>query len=115
MARFRPVTTSPMAGCSWRWPRWRWHRASAHRSNTAGDGIEDVGWLFGEDQGRYLLAALPEKLESILDAARNAGVAARVIGKTGGQSLTLNGCDAICLNELAQRHEGWLPGYMSEE
>jgi phosphoribosylformylglycinamidine synthase len=80
--------------------------------NGAGN---DVGWLFGEDQGRYLLAVEPERLASVLDEAASAGVVARAIGKTGGQSLTLTGCDVICLSELAERHEGWLPGYMAAE
>jgi phosphoribosylformylglycinamidine synthase len=75
----------------------------------------EVGWLFGEDQGRYLLAVEPECLASILDEAATAGVVARAIGKTGGQSLTLKGCDVICLDKLVQRHEGWLPGYMAAE
>ncbi|MGI9418534.1 MAG: AIR synthase-related protein, partial [Geminicoccaceae bacterium] len=79
------------------------------------DGDRQAGWLFGEDQGRYLLAVDPEMLSGILDQAGVAGVVARAIGRTGGQSLTLKGCDAICLSELTSRHEGWLPGYMSEE
>ena len=75
----------------------------------------DVGWLFGEDQGRYLLAVETERLASILDEAAAAGVVARAIGRTGGQSLTLKGCDVICLDELLQRHQSWLPGFMTAE
>jgi phosphoribosylformylglycinamidine synthase len=75
----------------------------------------DVGWLFGEDQGRYLLAVETERLASILDEAAAAGVVARAIGRTGGQSLTLKGCDVICLDELVQRHQSWLPGFMTAE
>jgi len=75
----------------------------------------EAGWLFGEDQARYVMAIDPTSLETVLDAARHAGVVARAIGRTGGQSLTLKGCDVICLSELTKRHEGWLPGYMSEE
>jgi phosphoribosylformylglycinamidine synthase len=74
-----------------------------------------AGWLFGEDQARYLLAIEPDLVDSILDTARHAGVVARAVGRTGGTSLTLSGCDAICLSELVDRHEGWLPGYMASE
>ena len=77
------------------------------------DGNDGAGWLFGEDQGRYLLAVDPESLPNLLDEARMAGVIARAIGKTGGQSLTLEGCDTICLSEMVERHEGWLSSYMS--
>jgi len=75
----------------------------------------EAGWLFGEDQSRYLLAVDPEYLDDLLKKAGDAGVVARMIGKTGGQSLTLRGCDAICLNELTVKHEGWLPGYMAAQ
>ncbi|MGI9450076.1 MAG: AIR synthase-related protein, partial [Geminicoccaceae bacterium] len=77
------------------------------------DGSDGAGWLFGEDQGRYLLVVDPERLSSLLDEAGKAGVIARAIGHTGGRSLTLKGCDAISLSELIERHESWLPGYMS--
>ena len=73
----------------------------------------DHGWLFGEDQGRYLLAAPPERLEALLAAAARQGVLARRVGTTGGGALTLAGGDAICLHELARAHEDWLPALMS--
>ena len=75
----------------------------------------EIAWLFGEDQGRYLLAIDPERLESVLESAETAGVVARPIGRTGGASLTLTGCDAISLNSLIAKHDYWLQGYMSEQ
>ena len=81
--------------------------------DVAADGDAGAGWLFGEDQGRYLLAVETERLSALLDEAGRAGVIARAIGRTGGRSLTLKGCDAISLSELVERHESWLPGYMS--
>jgi phosphoribosylformylglycinamidine synthase len=75
----------------------------------------EIGWLFGEDQGRYLLAVEPSSLKHVLDSAGNEGVVARAVGSTGGSSLTLRGCDAISLIELAKKHEHWLQGYMAGE
>ena len=72
----------------------------------------DTGWLFGEDQARYLLAVQPDKRDTVLNSAEKAGVIVRMVGKTGGPSLTLKGCDAISLNELQALHEAWLPDYM---
>ncbi len=72
----------------------------------------DAGWLFGEDQARYLLAVDPDDLDNVLDHARRDGVVMRAVGRTGGSSLTLAGCDAICLSELVDIHERWLPDYM---
>jgi len=72
----------------------------------------DAGILFGEDQARYLLAVDLNHVEIVLEMAAKSGVIARTVGKTGGSSLTLKGCDAICLNELSGIHESWLPRYM---
>jgi phosphoribosylformylglycinamidine synthase len=76
-------------------------------------GESQAGWLFGEDQGRYLLAVSEADLAGVLAEARRAGVLARRIGTTGGGALTLQGGDAICLAELAEIHEGWLPSLMT--
>ena len=79
---------------------------------------EDAGqvhrWLFGEDQGRYLVTARPDDAEAILADAESVGVAARRIGTTGGPSLTLAGADTISLGELGAAHDAWLHGYMAK-
>jgi phosphoribosylformylglycinamidine synthase len=70
-----------------------------------------AAWLFGEDQARYLVTtgAAP----ALLAAAERAGVPARAIGRTGGNSLILAEGEAISLAELRAGHEGWLPNYMA--
>jgi len=72
-------------------------------------------WCFGEDQGRYLVTA-PSAAEAgaVLEAARAAEVAARVIGTGGGTDLTLAGQGSMSLAELREAHESWLPAYMAE-
>jgi phosphoribosylformylglycinamidine synthase II len=72
----------------------------------------DAGWLFGEDQARYLLAVTPDDLGAVLAAAGHVGALARPVGTTGGGALTLAGGDAICLDELARVHARWLPSLM---
>ncbi len=67
-------------------------------------------WLFGEDQARYLVTA--PAAGAVLEAARQAGVAAVCIGETGGSGLTLPGADTISLSTLRAAHEGWMPAYM---
>jgi phosphoribosylformylglycinamidine synthase II len=68
---------------------------------------------FGEDQARYIVTVSPEKAETIVNAAQNAGVACEIIGATGGETLTLGGEIAILLDDLMRGHEGWLPDYMA--
>jgi phosphoribosylformylglycinamidine synthase len=70
-----------------------------------------AAWLFGEDQARYLVTAADA--QAVLAAAEAASVPARVIGRTGGDTLTLSSGDHISLARLRDAHEGWLPRYMS--
>jgi phosphoribosylformylglycinamidine synthase II len=46
--------------------------------------------LFGESQSRVVLAAKPDRAEAVLQAAREAGIEAAVIGKVGGNRLTID-------------------------
>ena len=75
------------------------------------DGPADAGWLFGEDQGRYVVAAA--SAAPVLAAARDAGVPAVEIGRSGGAALTCAGADVISLRELRAVHERWLPAFMA--
>ncbi|MFN4088760.1 MAG: phosphoribosylformylglycinamidine synthase subunit PurL [Alphaproteobacteria bacterium] len=72
--------------------------------------IPIYAWLFGEDQGRYVVATTAP--ERVFAAAAAAGVPARRIGFVGGDALTVNGDYPISLAELRGLHEGWLPAYM---
>jgi len=68
-------------------------------------------WLFGEDQGRYVLAVADAG--AVLAEAARAGVPAAAIGRAGGNSLTVNGSLSISLGELKNAHRGWLPEFMA--
>ena len=70
-----------------------------------------TGWLFGEDQGRYILTTGDAKY--IVELAAQSGVTAQIIGQTGGQELTVTGAGAISMKELSDGHQGWLPEFMS--
>ena len=76
------------------------------------DGVRlPLDWLFGEDQGRYIIQTADA--DAVLQAATGAVVPAAVIGHSGGTSLTVAGHDPISLSALSEAHEGWLPGYMA--
>ncbi|MGX7705934.1 phosphoribosylformylglycinamidine synthase subunit PurL [Methylobacterium sp. Gmos1] len=70
-------------------------------------------YLFGEDQGRYLLAVEPDAVADLLYSASAQGIDAAVIGVTGADSLTLPGDEIVALETLRKAHEGWLPTYMA--
>jgi phosphoribosylformylglycinamidine synthase subunit PurL len=76
--------------------------------------ILEHGFLFGEDQARYIVTATLESAGGIIDAAKDADVTCEIIGATGGATLTLGLGTAILLDELAASHDGWLPNYMAQ-
>lgn len=70
--------------------------------------------LFAEDQARYLVAtAAPQ---AILDAAREAGLHASVVGHAVGTDFASAGPKGelfrIPLAHLREMHEGWMPTWM---
>jgi phosphoribosylformylglycinamidine synthase subunit PurL len=67
---------------------------------------------FGEDQGRYLVAAAPDEAALILQEAAKAGLPARRVGKAGGDALKLPGEAPLLLSSLRTAHERWLPRFM---
>ena len=74
------------------------------------DGIAPHAFLFGEDQGRYVLAV--RDAAPLLAAANEAGVPASRLGRTGGPGLTLPGGRTISLVTLRAAHERFLPEWM---
>jgi phosphoribosylformylglycinamidine synthase len=74
------------------------------------EAFGDHAMWFGEDQGRYVLAV--SDAEPVLAAARAAGVAAVVLGQSGGGDLVVDGAGAISVAGLAAAHEATLPALM---
>jgi phosphoribosylformylglycinamidine synthase len=68
---------------------------------------------FGEDQGRYVVAAAADEDVRILQDATDAGIRARIVGKVTGDALKLPGEAPLSLQSLGDAHERWLPGFMS--
>jgi phosphoribosylformylglycinamidine synthase len=80
-----------------------------------GQGLAAVGWLFGEEQGRYVLAVDPSDVAELLATATHDGVIAREIGRVGGHALQVRDLPPISIEDLRRAHEGWLPAYMGED
>ena len=70
--------------------------------------------LFGEDQGRYLVAV--QDPSEIIAAAQGAGIHASVVGRARGRDFSSGGPDGdlfrISLDRLRDAHEGWMPRWM---
>ena len=70
-------------------------------------------FLFGEDQGRYIVAVEGDTVPDLLYSASAQGIPVTVLGMTGADSLTLPGEEIISIAELKAAHEAWLPNYMA--
>jgi len=71
------------------------------------------GFLFGEDQGRYVLAVDADHAPDILYEAGALGIPAALVGAVGGSSLIWPDGTSISVAELKAAHEAWLPDYMA--
>ena len=83
------------------------------RLASAPPAIPAHAFWFGEDQGRYVVAVAPHKLDEVLRAFGSAQIAVQRLGTTGGDALTLPGERPILLSVLRESFEGWLPAYMA--
>jgi phosphoribosylformylglycinamidine synthase len=71
------------------------------------------GWLFGEEQARYVITCRPDQTSRILAEAAAAGVEIAAIGQVGGETLKVMGRIDLPVAELCRVHEAWLPAYMA--
>ena len=72
------------------------------------------GFLFGEDQARYLIAAQKEDAIAILQDAKADDIPIQVVGLAGGRAITVNGAHPLELDRLRAGWEGWMPGLMDK-
>ncbi|MBP9182059.1 MAG: phosphoribosylformylglycinamidine synthase subunit PurL [Fuscovulum sp.] len=83
--------------------------AAFEMAEDAGIGVwidaADTGFLYGEDQARYLLAVPQEALHGVQAAAKAAGVHLALVGQFGGANVTL-GQDAAPVAELSRLYRG---------
>lgn len=95
--------------------------AAAEMALASGRGVNlqtpvkarQAAFWFGEDQGRYLIAAAPGAADTLLLKAAMAGVQASKIGRFGGPDILLDDKDALSLLDLSDLFETALPDYMN--
>jgi phosphoribosylformylglycinamidine synthase len=76
------------------------------------DEAPAAAWLFGEDQGRYLVAT--RAADALLAAAEASGVPARIVGQACNDVVACPGLFSLSLDALRAAYEGWMPRYMGE-
>ena len=75
--------------------------------------IPNHAWLFGEDQGRYLLAVEENSVNPVISTAQNLGLVATKVGTVGGNRLIADGGFDIALSDAHMEYENWLPDFMA--
>ena len=75
------------------------------------DRIPLSHYCFGEDQGRYLVATRDKII--ITEMSKRSGIELTYLGKSGGNTLTVNNRASISLESLRDAYEGWFPEYMA--
>lgn len=84
--------------------------AAAEMALASGRGISlnagNIGWFFGEDQGRYLLAT--NTPDALIKAAEKAGLRAEAVGESGGTTIAL-GAETLPLTVLRTAFDTGLP------
>jgi phosphoribosylformylglycinamidine synthase len=68
-------------------------------------------FLFGEDQGRYIVTA--KNPDDIIYAAAALGIPAQIIGKVTGDAVNIKDAFKLKILELRNLNEEWLPNYMA--
>ena len=68
-------------------------------------------FLFGEDQGRYIVTVPPSDAPAIAEDAKQRAVPLLRLGVTGGHMLRL-GSSIVAVEALKEAYESWLPRFM---
>ncbi|MCQ8241173.1 phosphoribosylformylglycinamidine synthase subunit PurL [Rhizosaccharibacter radicis] len=80
------------------------------RLDVPPSGLAPYAFWFGEDQGRYLLAVTDGA--ALIEAARRANIEARLLGRSGGDGLTLPSGATISVPRLKTANEAFFPALM---
>jgi len=71
------------------------------------------GYLFGEDQARYVVTVPAGAADGVRAAAETAGISATLLGHVGGQSLDVADIATISVAKLTEAHDNWFPAFMA--
>lgn len=75
--------------------------------------VANHAWLFGEDQGRYLLSVDEFSVNPVISTAQNMGLPAVKVGVVGGDRLIAADGFDISLSDAHMEYENWLPEFMA--
>ncbi|MBA5724390.1 phosphoribosylformylglycinamidine synthase subunit PurL [Candidatus Liberibacter sp.] len=74
-----------------------------------------VPFLFGEDQGRYVVCVPLEMKNAILSQASWEGIPIRHLGHISGDTLSIQNILNIPITTLQEKYESWFPDFMNKK
>ncbi|MEG8099411.1 phosphoribosylformylglycinamidine synthase subunit PurL [Candidatus Liberibacter brunswickensis] len=76
---------------------------------------DPIPFLFGEDQGRYVICIPPEIKDSVISNANNNKIPFRYLGKVSSDAfLYIHKILNISVETLQTKYESWFPEFMNE-
>jgi len=75
--------------------------------------INQFEYLFGEDQGRYILEVDNKNLQNVISILKENSVHFDELGTVCDEDLTIDNKSKISIDDLVKSHTTWLTNYMS--
>ncbi len=76
--------------------------------------INEIEYLFAEDQGRYIIEINKKNLKKVADILNKNAVHFDELGIIGGNKLYINDKTKVTIDELSTSNKSWLTNYMSK-
>ena len=76
--------------------------------------INEFEYLFGEDQGRFIIEIEKNNLKDVTEILENSSVHYDVLGTVEKNELIINDKSKVTIDDLIKSHTNWLTNYMSK-
>jgi len=76
--------------------------------------INQFEYLFGEDQGRYIIEIGNEKFKNVVEILEKNSVHYDELGTVNGDNLIIDDKSKVSIDDLIKSHTTWLTNYMSK-
>ncbi|MDA9071288.1 phosphoribosylformylglycinamidine synthase subunit PurL [Candidatus Pelagibacter sp.] len=76
--------------------------------------INQFEYLFGEDQGRYIIEIRNDKLKDVVEILEKNSVHYDELGTVNGDNLVIDDKSKVSIDDLIKSHTTWLTNYISK-
>ena len=79
-----------------------------------GSGRQRFEYLFGEDQGRYIIEVKKKEMKNVTKILTENSVHFDEIGKVIDKDLIVDDKSKVLIDDLTKSHKTWLTNFMSK-